>query len=62
MAIPSRAQDSATVHDAREAYFAGRISADEYLQLVLPATEEEEQPQAEQFRRILDRLRRPGRP
>lgn len=46
-----------TVHEEREAYFAGRITAHEYLSRALPA-QENDHVLNEQFRRILIRLTR----
>jgi hypothetical protein len=43
------------VHEAREEYFAGKISADEYLRRVLPAMDHDRR-LADQFSRIFSRL------
>lgn len=44
-----------TVHEEREAYFAGQITTDEYLDRVLPALQYDRS-LTDQFRRILLRL------
>lgn len=46
-----------TVHEEREAYFAGQITAHEYLSRALPA-QENDHGLTDQFRRILIRLTR----
>lgn len=57
-----RLRDQSAVQDAREAYFAGKISAGEYLRCALPINEpvkedsEQDERMADQFRRILSRL------
>lgn len=59
-----RLRDQSSVQDAREAYFAGKISAGEYLRCALPMTDpltearEQDERMADQFRRILSRLSR----
>lgn len=49
------------VDDAREAYFAGKISADEYLRRAL-APSDDDHPMAEQFRRIFGRFNKSNNP
>jgi|GEM_PF-6463781 len=60
MAQLGKLKEETHVQDAREEYFAGKISADEYLRRVLPEAEQEHG-LSEQFRRILGRLKRHSR-
>jgi len=48
------------IHEEREAYFAGEITAHEYLSRALPA-QENDRGLSDQFRRILIRLTRKER-
>lgn len=52
----------ATIEDDRAAYFAGRITAHEYLRRNLPVPEPQDRGLTEQLRRILDRLTSKSRP
>lgn len=54
--MPETKSESTTVEDDREAYFAGRMSAQEYLSRNLPQHEPTDRSLTEQLRRILSRL------
>jgi hypothetical protein len=51
----TKTSEECMVHEAREEYFAGKISADEYLRRVLPAMDHDRR-LADQFSRIFSRL------